>query len=198
MFEEKFPAVKNLPEGLTKDEVEQIIFEYDGSPYPSIFLEWALEQMMTTLPRAEERRASKLIFNWLVGDIAAVLNERNEQLVDCSVIDPFTLASLLTEVYTGGISSTTAKQIFAEYISGENTIQSLIEKTKADRAGLDVRGIVATVLSEMPQVVANYKAAEAKNKQKVMGSFIGPIMKKGAGKLDPNEVKTVLAELLSH
>ena len=33
--------------------------------------------------------------------------------------------------------------------------------------------------------------------RKIMGSFIGPIMKKGSGKLDPNEVRKVLAEQLS-
>jgi aspartyl-tRNA(Asn)/glutamyl-tRNA(Gln) amidotransferase subunit B len=132
----------------------------------------------------------KTAANWVMGDVIATFNQTGGFPVSAG-----RLASLVGLVRAGTLSHQAAKRVYAEMVQSPDGEPA----TVAERLGLvqvSDQGALATwvdeVLAASPAEVARYKTGETK----LMGFFVGQVMKRSKGKADPKAVQPVLQERL--
>ena len=132
----------------------------------------------------------KTAANWVMGDVMTTYNETGAFPVEAR-----RLAGLVMLVKDGVVSHQAAKRVYTELAQrpGEEP------KAVAERLGLvqvsdqgALGGWVDEVLAAHPAEVARYRGGETK----LMGFFVGQVMKRSRGKADPKGVQPVLQEKL--
>jgi aspartyl-tRNA(Asn)/glutamyl-tRNA(Gln) amidotransferase subunit B len=131
----------------------------------------------------------KTAANWVMGDVMTSFNQTGQ-----FPVSPARLAALVGLVRDGVVSHQAAKRVYAELGNAQDDPRAV-----AERLGLvqvsdqDALGRwVDEVLAAHPGEVARFRGGEAK----LMGFFVGQVMKKSQGKADPKGVQPVLAERL--
>ncbi|MEZ2301271.1 MAG: Asp-tRNA(Asn)/Glu-tRNA(Gln) amidotransferase subunit GatB [Microcoleus sp.] len=138
--------------------------------------------------------APKQAANWVMGDITAYL--KNEQLAIAQIpFKPDNLAELLKLIEAGTISGKIAKDILPELLAKGGSPQQLVESKGliqiSDTGALD-RAIDA-VLAANPKELEQYRAG----KTKLLGFFVGKVMKETGGRADPKLTNELLANKLN-
>jgi aspartyl-tRNA(Asn)/glutamyl-tRNA(Gln) amidotransferase subunit B len=138
---------------------------------------------------------AQLVANWTLGDLAGALNRDGLDIVD-SRIPAAGLAGLVTRIHDHTISGKIAKQVFEAMWNGEGSADEVIEK-KGLRQITDtsaIEAVVDKVIADNPGQVAEYKAG----KDKLIGYFVGQVMKETKGQANPGQVNKILKEKLSN
>jgi aspartyl-tRNA(Asn)/glutamyl-tRNA(Gln) amidotransferase subunit B len=138
-------------------------------------------------------RDAKSAANWVVGDLFAVLN-RKDIGIEESPISAEQLGALIDLIADGTISGRIAKDIFAEMAETSAEPAAIVE-AKGLRQVSDVAAIEAAVdaaLAAHPAQVAQYAA-----NPKVLGFFVGQVMKATQGKANPALVNELLRKKLA-
>ena len=132
---------------------------------------------------------AKAAANWLMGEVRSAWNQSA-----CFAVSPDRLTALIGVVRNGVVSRQAAKKVFAEMLTSGESPERLAEQLGLLQVGDSdaLGGWVNEVLAENPNEVQRYKAGEAK----LMGFFVGQVMKKSQGKADPKKVQPVLVERL--
>jgi aspartyl-tRNA(Asn)/glutamyl-tRNA(Gln) amidotransferase subunit B len=105
------------------------------------------------------------------------------------------LAELIGLVARNVVSQQAAKKIFPELANGAGSAQEVAERlglVQVSDAGT-LAGWVDEVLSAHPAEVERYRKGE----KKLIGFFVGQVMKKSQGKADPKGVQPVLVSKLT-
>jgi len=140
---------------------------------------------------------AKLAANWVMGDFAAALNKADLE-IEQSPVNADALAGLLSRITDNTISGKIAKQVFEAMWAGEGSADEVIEakglKQITDTGAIEA--LVDEVLAANPEQVENYKNAEPDKRPKMIGFFVGQIMKKSQGKANPQQVNQLLADKL--
>ncbi|MEJ2602329.1 MAG: Asp-tRNA(Asn)/Glu-tRNA(Gln) amidotransferase subunit GatB [Gammaproteobacteria bacterium] len=135
----------------------------------------------------------QIVSNWVLGELAAALN-RDGLDISASRIGPEALAQLLDRIADGTLSGKLAKQVFEAMWAGEGDADAVIEakglKQITDTG--EITRIVQKVLADNPEQVAQYRGG----KTKVIGFFVGQVMKETRGKANPGEVNRLLKSAL--
>ena len=108
---------------------------------------------------------------------------------------PVQLAALIGLVERGALSSKMAKDVFEElYASGKEPARIVEEKglSQVSDAG-ELEGVVAKVLADNPEQVAQFKGG----RDKVLGFFVGQVMKATGGQANPAVVNDLLRRKLA-
>ncbi len=141
---------------------------------------------------------ARLIANWLINEVSAVLNENELDITRCPVRAE-QLGQLIIRISDNTLSSKTAKSVFEKlwHQSDENAsrdVDAIIESSGLrqmdDRAALEV--IVRAVIDGNPEQAAQFRAG----KTKMLGFFVGQIMQKTKGTANPKTVNELLTDLL--
>jgi aspartyl-tRNA(Asn)/glutamyl-tRNA(Gln) amidotransferase subunit B len=134
-----------------------------------------------------------LAANWILGDLSAALN-RDGLEIDQSRIAPDELAGLLARVADNTISGKIAKDVFEAMWAGEGSASEIIEarglRQITDASAIEA--VVDAVIAANPGQAAEYRAG----KDKLLGFFVGQVMKDTRGKANPAEVNRILKERL--
>jgi aspartyl-tRNA(Asn)/glutamyl-tRNA(Gln) amidotransferase subunit B len=132
--------------------------------------------------------------NWVVGDLTASLNRDGIDIVECPV-SAAALAGLLDRIADDTISGKIAKEVFDAMWRGEGDADAIIEsrglKQITDSGAIDA--IVDKVIAANPSQVEEYRAG----KDKLIGFFVGQVMKETGGKANPAQVNQALRARLS-
>ena len=140
---------------------------------------------------------AKLAANWVMGEFAAALNKADLE-IEQSPVNADALAGLLSRITDNTISGKIAKQVFEAMWAGEGLADDVIEakglKQITDTGAIEA--LVDEVLAANPGQVENYKNAEPDKRPKMIGFFVGQIMKKSQGKANPQQVNQLLADKL--
>jgi aspartyl-tRNA(Asn)/glutamyl-tRNA(Gln) amidotransferase subunit B len=140
---------------------------------------------------------AKLAANWVMGEFAAALNKADLE-IEQSPVNADALAGLLSRITDNTISGKIAKQVFEAMWAGEGLADDVIEakglKQITDTGAIEA--LVDEVLAANPDQVENYKNAEPDKRPKMIGFFVGQIMKKSQGKANPQQVNQLLADKL--
>jgi len=135
----------------------------------------------------------QLAANWIIGDLSALLNKDNLEIGE-SQIGPDTLAGLLDRIADDTISGKIAKEVFEAMWAGEGSADEIIEsrglKQITDTGAIEA--IVDAVIAANPSQVAEYRSG----KDKLIGYFVGQVMKETGGKANPGQVNQVLKDKL--
>jgi aspartyl-tRNA(Asn)/glutamyl-tRNA(Gln) amidotransferase subunit B len=135
----------------------------------------------------------KLVANWVMVSVLALINAKGLSIEDTPV-SAAALVGLLTLVEKGEISGTMAKTVFeAMAESGKSARQIVDEKGLAQVSDSSaIEGIIDEVLAKNPAEVEAYHGG----KTKLMGFFVGQVMRASKGKANPAVVNQLLEEKL--
>ena len=143
--------------------------------------------------KATEANA-QTVANWVVGDLSGALNKDGLDIGE-SKVSAGELAGLLTRVHDHTISGKIAKQVFEAMWAGEGSADEVIEakglKQITDSSAIEA--VVDKVIEANPGQVADYKAG----KEKLIGFFVGQVMKETQGQANPGQVNQILKAKLS-
>jgi aspartyl-tRNA(Asn)/glutamyl-tRNA(Gln) amidotransferase subunit B len=139
-----------------------------------------------------QRRDPKAAANWVTGDLFGALNRKGIGIEE-SPVTAAQLGGLIDLIAVGTISGRIAKDVFAEMIETGADPASIVE-ARGLRQVTDTGAIEAAVdaaLAANPAQVAQYAA-----NPKVLGFFVGQVMKATEGKANPALVNELLKRKL--
>ena len=136
----------------------------------------------------------KLSANWLMGDVSAYLNKNDEQ-IENSPISATQLGNIILRINDQTLSSKTAKELF-DHLSNNPDKQRAIDEL-IDELGLkqlndssELESIVAQIIEANPDQMEQLRAG----KKKVLGFFVGQVMKQTQGKANPQQVNEIIGK----
>lgn len=135
----------------------------------------------------------KAVSNWVMGDVLRELNRRKIGIADVKV-PPERLVDLLKLMQEGTISGKIAKTVFEEMAETGEAPRKIIERrglVQISDAGT-LEHVIEDVLQEQSKEVARYRAGATK----LLGFFVGQVMRKTKGKANPKLVNQLLKERL--
>ena len=141
---------------------------------------------------------AKLVANWVTGELSAQLN-REAIEIEQAPVAPEQLAGLLKRLQDDTVNGKAAKQVFAALWAGEgHTADEIIEarglKQVTDTGAIEA--VIDEVLAANPTQVEQYRAAEPEKRGKMVGFFVGQVMKASKGTANPQAVNQLLAKKL--
>ena len=136
----------------------------------------------------------KSVSNWLMGDFARLLNEKEIE-IDESKVTEENLASLIMLIDKGTISSKIAKQIFEEMFETGEKAEDIVNKKGLVQISDEgaIKEICQKIVDANPQSIADYKAG----KDRAIGFLVGQVMKETKGKANPQIVNKLLLEIIN-
>ncbi|MCY4321171.1 MAG: Asp-tRNA(Asn)/Glu-tRNA(Gln) amidotransferase subunit GatB [Bdellovibrionaceae bacterium] len=139
---------------------------------------------------SEIKDPQKLSF-WILGEVQAQLNQRNENFCPIPAKD---FSSLLKMINKSIISNKMAKEIFNEMWEKGLSPEEIIEtkNIKQISGEKELRTLIIQILKKHPQQVKAYKSG----KNKLFGFFVGQAMKESKGQANPQKLSQLLTEEL--
>ncbi|MBT8342799.1 MAG: Asp-tRNA(Asn)/Glu-tRNA(Gln) amidotransferase subunit GatB [Desulfatitalea sp.] len=136
----------------------------------------------------------KMVANWVMGSLLALLNAEDKS-IEQSPISADDLAGLLRLIDEGTISGKIAKTVFDEMAAAGKTAKQIVREKGWVQVsdGGAIEAVVDQVLAASPDEVARYR----KGQVKLMGFFVGQVMKATKGKANPKIVNEILTKKLS-
>jgi len=186
LIEQVRKTLPELPEARRQRFIEALdLSDYDaGILTASRELADYFEAVLAALPGQ-----AKLVANWVNGELTAALN-REDVLISASPVNPAQLALLLQRISDDTISGKIAKSVFEALWAGEGDADAIIEakglKQISDSSELEA--MIDAVIEANPAQVQQYRDG----KEKIVGFFVGQIMKQTGGKANPAQVNKLL------
>ena len=133
---------------------------------------------------------AKTAANWIMGEVLAVLKNTSVPITRFSV-RPADLAKLLDMVRSGIVSNSAAKRVFALMTQTGDRPEQIAEREGLTQVGDDAQlaAWVDEVLASQPAEWQRYLAGE----KKLLGVFVGAVMKRSGSRADPRKVNQLLA-----
>jgi len=140
---------------------------------------------------------AKLCGNWVMGDLSAALN-RDDKSIDESPVSAEMLAGMIKRIADNTISSKIAKEVFEAMWNGEGDADAVIDKKglKQITDSGAIEAVIDEIIANNAQQVDNYRNAEPDKRGKMIGFFVGQVMKATQGKANPGQVNQLLKSKL--
>ena len=140
---------------------------------------------------------AKIAANWVQVELLGQLNRGELGINDCPV-SATALGGLITRILDNSISGKIAKQVFEAMWQGEGSADDVIEarglKQVSDSGALE--SMVDEVIAANAAQVEQYLTAEEDKRKKLIGFFVGQVMKVSRGQANPKMVNELLAKKL--
>jgi len=141
---------------------------------------------------------AKAASNWVMGDVLRVVRDRKLDqglVIENWPVTPAQLAGLIGLIDDGTISGKIAKTIFEELIDCDETAAAIVEKQGLNQVSDEgeLESVVDRVLLGQDAKIAEYRAG----KDKMLGFFVGLVMKETGGKANPKLVNELLRKRLA-
>ena len=181
-----------LPE-LPDQKKRRFVREYDLPTYDAGLLtsERQLADYFETCVRCFPN--AKQVSNWIMGPLLALLNAQDKTIA-ASPVSAADLALLLELIDNGTISGKIAKSVFDEMAQTGKPPETIVNEkglVQITDSGA-IEAVVSRVISNCPKEVEAYK----KGKTKLLGFFVGQVMKETGGKANPKIVNELLKRTL--
>ncbi|MDF1578410.1 MAG: Asp-tRNA(Asn)/Glu-tRNA(Gln) amidotransferase subunit GatB [Desulfurivibrionaceae bacterium] len=139
-------------------------------------------------------RDAKKLSNWIMTELIRELRDREMEITSCPVT-PVNLARLLGLIEAGTISGKIAKTVFQEMLaSGKDPDIVVKEKNLVQISDEgEILKLVREIVAANPEQVKQFK----EGKSKVMGFFVGQLMKETKGKANPKMANQLFIEELN-
>ncbi len=166
--------------GLSAEDAERLAASRKTGDY--------LEAGLEVFPQA------KPLANWILGELAALLNAAGKDIAHAPVA-PARLGRLLQLIEAGTISGKIAKSVFEQMAASGQDPDAIVEaqglRQMSDSGELEA--VIDRVLAAAPDEVAAYRSGRTK----LMGFFVGQVMKATRGKANPRKVNAILQAKLA-
>jgi len=136
----------------------------------------------------------KIISNWIMGDLARLLNENSFDIKD-SPINPQKLTDMLKLMDKGIISGKIAKVVFEEMFKTGKDPEAIVQEKGLVQVTdeSEIEKVIDEIIKANPGQLAEYRSG----KDKLFGFFVGQVMKESKGKANPAKVNELLKKKLS-
>jgi len=168
--------------------------EFGLSPYDADVLSQTREmaayfEALVAAHPADAKRCA----NWLANELLGRLKEAGKDITD-SPVSAEALAGLLDRMADNTISGKIAKDVLDAMMETGHSADAIIEekglKQVTDTAAIDA--IIRQVMDDNPDQLRQYR----EGKERLLGFFVGQVMKASGGKANPGMVNQRLKELL--
>ena len=133
--------------------------------------------------------------NWIMGDISAYLNANTGVAIGDLKIQPSALAELINLIEDGTISNKIGKDILPELLEKGGSAKAIVASKGlvqiSDPAVIE--SAVDEIIAAFPDELAQFKSG----KTKMLGFFVGQVLKKTGGKADPKLTNQIVAKKLN-
>tara|TARA_Y100001936_G_scaffold188250_1_gene186422 strand:- start:356 stop:1834 length:1479 start_codon:yes stop_codon:yes gene_type:complete len=182
---------KSLPE-LPDKKKERFIKEYSLTAYEANVLV-SEKEISDYYEKVAKISDKKLAATWMMGDLFAMLNEKNLNISQ-SPVSAQSLAELVQSIKSGEISGRIAKDVFEIMVkSGENPKKIIVTRGMKQQSNpKELEKIINEILLKNKDKVEQYKSG----KEKLFGFFVGQVMKVSGGKANPQLVNEILKKTL--
>lgn len=187
----------NLPE-LPDQKIERFQKEYELKEYDARVLAASkqLADYFETVVTTSGAKA-KLAANWVTSELLGALNKAGNDIQD-SPVSAEQMGGLLKRIADNTISGKIAKTVFEAMLNAEGSADEIIEakdlKQETDTGAIEA--LVDEVIANNPAQVEQFLAAEKDKRKKLIGFFVGQIMKASKGKANPQQVNQLLGQKL--
>jgi aspartyl-tRNA(Asn)/glutamyl-tRNA(Gln) amidotransferase subunit B len=183
---------QTLPE-LPDAKRGRFVTDYGLSDYDAGFLTSSRDMADYYETVAKESAEAKLAANWVMGELSSYLNKEDKDIND-SPVSASMLAGMIKRIKDNTISGKIAKDVFDAMWQGEGDADAIIESKglKQITDSGEIEALVDEVIANNPQQVEQFKAG----KEKMLGFFVGQIMKATQGKANPAQVNQLLIKKL--
>ena len=137
---------------------------------------------------------AKLAANWCMGELSKFLNQSDLSIEQCP-ISAEDLGLLLARIKDNTISGKIAKTVFQAMTQGEGTADDIIE-AKGLKQVTDTGAIEAMVDEVIAANQGQFEEMKA-GKDKLMGFFVGQVMKVSKGQANPGQVNQIIKAKLN-
>jgi aspartyl-tRNA(Asn)/glutamyl-tRNA(Gln) amidotransferase subunit B len=172
---------QTLPE-LPDQKKIRFIDDYGLSPYDASVLvaERETAEFYETVAKG---RDAKLAANWVMSELFGRLNK-------AAPVSAEALGGLIDLIADDTISGRIAKDVFNEMFETGKDATSIVEEKglKQITDTGEIEGIIDTIIADSPDNVAQYQGGN----MKVIGWFVGQVMKASQGKANPKLVNELL------
>jgi aspartyl-tRNA(Asn)/glutamyl-tRNA(Gln) amidotransferase subunit B len=140
---------------------------------------------------------AKIAANWVQVELLGMLNKQELTLAQCPVSAEH-LAELIARILDNTISGKIAKQVFEAMWQGEGSADTIIDarglKQVSDTGALEA--MVDDIIANNQAQLEQYLAADEGKRKKLVGFFVGQVMKVSKGQANPKMVNELLAKKL--
>ena len=181
-----------LPE-LPDAKAERFVKHYELTEYDAGVLTSEAERA-TYFEEVAKGRGSKQVANWVIGELLGRLN-REGISIEKSKVDAAGFGKLLDLISQGVVSNSLAKKVLDEMFSTGEEAAVIVERRGFSQVSDEkqIEEYVQKVLDENLEKVEEFK----NGKDKLLGFFVGQVMKLTGGKANPPMVNKILRDLLS-
>jgi len=188
---------KQIPE-LPDERKNRYISNYGLSSYDASVLtaDRAISDYFDTVINSDKKlkESAKLISNWISTELFSLLNKDN-LVISKSPVSPVNLGQLVKLVITNVISGKIAKEVLVEMYSSQKSATDIVEqkdlKQMTDTS--EIEKIILSVLDDNKEMVSQYKSG----KTKLLGFFVGQVMKRTKGKANPKLLNDLLIKMIN-
>ncbi len=184
-------TLPELPDARQRRFVEQYALKLDDAGI--LTGSRALADYFETAARASAA-APQLVANWTLGELAGALNREAIEIAASRITAP-QLAGLVDRIDDHTISGKIAKEVFEAMWAGEGSADEVIAarglKQITDSSAIEEA--VDRVIAANPDQVAEYQSG----KDRLIGYFVGQVMKETGGKANPGTVNKLLKAKLA-
>lgn len=132
---------------------------------------------------------AKELSNWLTGEFARLLNLSNKE-INHILVKPKDFAKLLEIVKQGKISGNQGREVLNLMFESGDSPDDIIKAQGLEQISdsEELEGVIDQVLAENPETVARFQGGE----ERVLGFFVGQVMKETGGKANPGLVNQMI------
>jgi len=183
---------KNIPE-LPDEKMQRYVKEFGIKEYDASVLTSSLEMANYFEQMIDEGASPKSSVTWLSVELQGRF--RDGESIENSPVSPKDLAKLVKRIEDGTISGKAAKDVLDKMMDSSDDVDDIIEKLGLKQISDDslIEQMVDEILSQNEDKVAEYKAG----KDKLLGFFVGQVMKASKGSANPAVVNKILKSKLS-
>ena len=183
---------ERLPE-LPDAKAERFVKHYELTEYDAGVLTSETERA-TYFEEVAKGRDSKQVANWVIGELLGRLN-REGISIERSKVGAAGFGKLLDLISQGVVSNSLAKKVLDEMFSTGEEAAVIVERKGFSQVSDEkqIEEYVQKVLDENLEKVEEFK----NGKDKLLGFFVGQVMKLTGGKANPQMVNKILRDLLS-
>ena len=188
---------ETLPE-LPNDKRQRFVDQYALSAYDASVLAASRELADYYETVVATCGDAKIAANWVQVELLGQLN-KVEQDIASSPVSANDLGGLIIRILDNSISGKIAKQVFEAMWQGEGNADQVIEskglKQVSDSGALEA--MVDEVIASNKAQLEQYLAADEAKRKKLVGFFVGQVMKVSKGQANPQMVNQLLAKKLT-
>lgn len=184
---------KDLPE-LPDEKKARFVEQYKISDYDAEVL--TTDRLTSEyFEKVAKNRNVKLAVSWVASELFAILNKLN-LTIEKSPVNSDQLGDLIDEIENGIISNRAAKEVFEEMCESSKSVKEIINDKGLVQISdtTEIEKFIDQVLIENPDNVQKYK----EGKTKLLGFFIGEVMKATKGKANPGLLNQIVKKKLDN